>query len=170
MDFYFKINGGVMLSAHPAKSFFIFSFLLLAGCSTGGDRMSPSAGIAPFKVESVPAGASVYVMGKNMGVTPMQLSRTDVFPSIYPREKESLYGKVTLRKDGCKDYTRAVSGDITGFGLHAKLDCGSPAPMAAQPPGETVEQRLDKVKELQSKGLITEDEAKKARERILKEL
>jgi len=162
-----------MLSAHPAKSFFIFifSFLLLAGCSTGGDRMSPSAGIAPFKVESVPAGAEVYVMGNKMGVTPMQLSRTDVFPNLYPREKESLYGKVTLRKEGCKDYTREVSGDITGFGLHAKLDCASPAPStAAQPPSETVEQRLDKVKELLNKGLISDDEAKKARERILNSL
>ena len=133
--------------------------------------MSPSAGTAPFKVESVPAGAEVYVMGKSLGVTPMQLSRTDVFPNIYPKEKESLYGKITLRKEGCKDYTRSVSGDITGFGLHAKLDCGSPTPStAAQPPSETVEQRLDKVKELLNKGLISEDEAKKARERILNSL
>jgi hypothetical protein len=134
--------------------------------------MSPSAGNAPFKVESDPAGAAVYVMGNNMGVTPMQLSRTDVFPNIYPKEKESLYGKVTLRKDGCKDYTRSVSGDITGFGLHAKLDCGSPAPSTAAQaaPSETVEQRLDKVKELLNKGLISEDEAKKARARILNEL
>ncbi|MGB9093388.1 MAG: PEGA domain-containing protein [Gallionella sp.] len=162
-----------MLSAHPAKSFIIFSLLLLAGCSSGGSAFPP-AGNAPFKVESDPAGAAVYVMGENMGVTPMQLSHTDVFPNIYPREKESLYGKIILRKAGCKDYTRTVSGDITSFGLHAKLDCASsaPAPSAAAQaaPSETVEQRLDKIKELLNKGLISEDEAKKARARILNEL
>ncbi|MGA7595966.1 MAG: PEGA domain-containing protein [Gallionella sp.] len=162
-----------MLSAHPAKSFVVFIFLLLAGCSSGG-RFFPPAGNAPFKVESDPAGAAVYVMGNNMGVTPTQISQKDVFPNIYPRENESLYGKIVLRKAGCKDYTRTVNGDITSFGLHAKLDCAStsPAPSAAvqAAPGETVEQRLDKVKELLNKGLISEDEAKKARARILNEL
>ncbi len=158
------------MPAHPAKLFVFFSLLLLAGCSSGGSAFPP-AGNAPFKVESDPAGAAVYVMGENMGVTPMQISHTDVFPNIYPRQKESLYGKIILRKAGCKDYTRTVSGDITGFGLHAKLDCGSPTPStAAQPASETVEQRLDKVKELLNKGLISEDEAKKARARILNEL
>jgi hypothetical protein len=157
-----------MLSTHPAKLFVMFSLLLMAGCSSGGSAFPP-AGNAPFKVESDPAGAAVYVMGENMGVTPMQLSHTDVFPNIYPREQESLYGKIILRKAGCKDYTRTVSGDVTNFGLHAKLDCGAP-PTAAQVPSETVEQRLDKVKDLLNKGLISEDEAKKARARILNEL
>lgn len=163
------------MSAHPAKSFIIFSLLLLAGCSSGGSAFPP-AGNAPFKVESDPAGAAVYVMGENIGVTPVQISHTDVFPNIYPREKESLYGKIILRKAGCKDYTRTVSGDITSFGLHAKLDCAASAPSAtaqAAPqaaPGETVEQRLDKIKDLLNKGLISEDEAKKARARILNEL
>ena len=65
-----------MLPAHPAKSFVIFSLLLLAGCSSGSSAFPP-AGNAPFKVESDPAGAAVYVMGNNMGVTPMQISHTD---------------------------------------------------------------------------------------------
>ena len=35
---------------------------------------------------------------------------------------------------------------------------------------ETLEQRLDKIKELLIKGLISEEEAKKARERVLNDL
>jgi hypothetical protein len=157
-----------MFLKYLAKSFAIFCLLLLAGCLTGGSMFSP-AGDKPFKIESSPSGAAVYVMGENIGVTPLEISHKDVFPNIYPREKESLYGKIILRKAGCKDYTRTVSGDVTNFGLHAKLDCGAP-PTAAQVPSETVEQRLDKVKDLLNKGLISEDEAKKARARILNEL
>jgi hypothetical protein len=160
-----------MFLKYLAKSFAIFCLLLLAGCLTGGSMFSP-AGDKPFKIESSPSGAAVYVMGENIGVTPLEISHKDVFPNIYPREKESLYGKIILKKAGCKDYTRTISGDISSYGLHAKLECAdlNPAPSAAPAPSETVEQRLDKIKDLLNKGLITEEEAKKARERILKEL
>lgn len=116
-------------------------------------------------------------MGENIGVTPLQITQKDVFPTVYPSDKVSLYGKVTLRKAGCADLTRTINGNIIVNGLRAKLDCASPAtaapapPVTAAPPvSATVEQRLNKIKELQSKGLITEEEAKKARERILNEL
>jgi hypothetical protein len=116
-------------------------------------------------------------MGEKIGVTPLLLSHNDVFPNTYPSEKVSVYGRITLKKDGCSDLTRTVSAEISNNGLHAKLNCpdtnsASSATTSADSPrnSQTVEQRLDKIKELQSKGLITEDEAKQARERILKEL
>jgi hypothetical protein len=113
-------------------------------------------------------------------VTPIQISRKDVFPNTYPREKVSEYGRVTIRKAGCADLTRTISGEIGSNGLRAKLDCGdthpasppaiSTQPSSTQTSGETAEQRLGKIRDLLNKGLITEDEAKKARERILNEL
>jgi hypothetical protein len=154
-----------------------FNLLLVAGCSSaGGSNLFPPAGNNPIKIESVPSGAEVYVMGEKVGVTPLQINSQDVFPNTYPRNKESEYGRITLKKAGCSDFTRTVSGDISSAGLHAKLDCGnnnpaSPGTTAEAPrSSDTVEQRLDKIKDLLSKGLITEEEAKKARERILNEL
>ena len=164
-----------MFLKHSAKSLVIFNLLLLAGCSAGGS-MFAAAGEKPIKIESIPPGADVYVMGEKVGETPFQISRDKVFPHLYPREKESLYGKVTLRKPGCLDFTRTISTDIGNYGLHAQLDCGdtysspSAAHVSAPPASETVEQRLNKIKELQRKGLITEEEAKKAREHILNDL
>ena len=170
-----------MFLKYSARSFAIFNLLLVAGCS-GTGNLFPPAGDKPFKIESNPSGAAVYVMGENIGVTPLEIRHKDVFPNIYPREKESMYGKVTLKKAGCSDLTRTVNADISSYGLHAKLDCTSlnPAPSApsapsaaakaAPRPSETVEQRLDKIKDLLNKGLISEDEAKKARARILNEL
>jgi hypothetical protein len=160
------------------KALALFSLLLAAGCSPigGPGNYFPAAGDNPIKIESDPSGAAVYVMGEKVGVTPLKISHKDVFPNTYPKEKESVYGRITLKKEGCSDFTRTVSAEIGNAGLHARLDCGdiNPAPSKtsrdAPRSSETVEQRLDKIKDLLNKGLITEEEAKQARERILKDL
>jgi hypothetical protein len=171
------------------------ALLLLAGCATidkAGDSVKDLfAGNAQdsIQIESEPPGADVYVMGKNVGATPLSLSRKDVFPLTYPKEKESLYGSVTLKKPGCADYAKPVSAGVLDKGLKATLACGDTAPVAprtakmppapmpeqAQPAAapaasDAVEQRLEKIKRLLDKGLINEDEAKKARERVLNDL
>ena len=117
---------------HSAKSLAVFSVVLVAGCSNAGSWFPPS-GDKPFKVESEPSGAEVYVMGANLGVTPVEISQKDVFPTVYPSDKVSLYGKVTLRKAGCADLTKTINGNIIASGLRAKLDCANPAPAAPAP-------------------------------------
>ena len=111
-------------------------------------------------------------MGEKVGVTPLKISHQDVFPNIYPREKLSLYGRVTLKKAGCSDFTRTVNSEISNGGLRAQLDCVSMSPASSRAFMEApnLEQRLDKIKELLNKGLISEEEAKKARERVLNDL
>jgi hypothetical protein len=168
-----------MYLKNSGKALALSSLMLAAGCSSVGGTnndiggLFPSAGNKLIKIESDPPGATVYVMGKDRGVTPLKISNTDVFPNIYPKEKESLYGKVTLKKSGCTDVTRAVNADIIDSGLRAKLDCGDLNPTSsknAPRSNETVEQRLEKIKYLLSKGLISEEEAKKAREHIINDL
>ncbi|MEO6974639.1 MAG: PEGA domain-containing protein [Gallionella sp.] len=162
-----------MFLKHTGKTLALFSLLFAAGCSSSGGtgNLFAAAGDKPIKIESIPPGADVYVMGENIGATPIMIKRDRVFPNLYPKEKESLYGKVTLRKAGCLDFTRTISTEIGNYGLHAKLDCGDTnsgsASATASRTSETVEQRLDKVKDLLGKGLITDEEAKKAREHIL---
>jgi hypothetical protein len=160
-----------MILKHPARALALVNLVLVAGCSSTGADLFPAAGNNPIKIESVPPGADVYVMGEKVGVTPLQISRKDVFPNTYPRDKESVYGRITLKKEGCADFTRTVSAEISNAGLHAKLDCGDTNPAGTAPrSGETAEQRLGKIKDLLNKGLITEEEAKKARERVLNDL
>lgn len=164
-----------MFWKHSAKTFVLLNLLFVAGCSSMGD-LFPAAGEHPFKIESDPTGAAVYVMGEKIGVTPIMISYKDVFPNIYPKEKVSVYGRITLKKEGCADFTRMVSAEISNAGLSAKLDCADMYPASSKTSrdaprsSETVEQRLDKIKDLLSKGLISEEEAKQARERILNDL
>jgi PEGA domain len=160
---------------HSAKAFAVFNLLLVAGCSSPGG-LFPAVGNDPFKVDSDPVGAAVFVMGENIGVTPVMISHKDVFPNTYPREKEALYGRVTLKKEGCVDFTRTISTEISNNGLRAHLDCATTDSAASGTAGdgrhgvETVEQRLARIKDLLGKGLITEEEAGRARARILNEL
>ncbi len=156
---------------------FVMAFLTTGCSSTGGmNNLFPAAGDNPIKIESEPSGAEVFVMGEKLGVTPLKISHQDVFPNIYPREKLPLYGRVTLKKAGCADFTRTISTEISNAGLRAQLDCVNMSPassrafMEAPHANESVEQRLDKIKELLNKGLISEEEAKKARERVLNDL
>ena len=164
-----------MFPQRSVKTLIWLSLWLVAGCSAGdgANSLFPSAGNQSFQIESEPGGAEVYAMGEKVGVTPLQLDRKQVFPNVYPKEKESLYGRVTLKKPGCEDFTRPVSMKIASSGLRAELNCGdagqaaSATPAQAPRAGETVEQRLEKIRDLLGKGLISEDEAKRARERIL---
>jgi len=163
-----------MLFRKSFKLLAILGLVLAAGCSSRGSFFQP-VGNGTIKIDSVPSGADVYVMGDKVGITPTEISSDAVFPNLYPNEKLSLYGKVTLKKTGCADFTRPVSADINSAGLHAKLDCAEANPAAAAPNqvprvSETAEQRLEKIKDLLNKGLITEDEAKQARARVLNDL
>jgi len=127
-----------------------------------------------ISVESDPSGAEVYVMGKKVGITPLEVRQIEVFPLTYNPGQQSLYGTIVLRYSGCHDYTQRVSTTAYGKGINAKLDCGQkPAEAARTDRKEAdalIEKRLQKLKELREKGLITEEEAKATRRRILEGL
>jgi hypothetical protein len=170
--------GGIMFLKLSGKALALFSLMLAAGCSSTGGASSlfPPAGDNPINIESDPSGADVYVMGEKVGITPLKISHGDVFPNIYPKEKVSVYGRIILKKAGCSDFTRTVNAEISSAGLRAQLNCESmnPSPAGtagnAPPIRESAEQRLEKIKDLLNKGLITEEEAKKAREHIINDL
>jgi len=113
-------------------------------------------------IESEPAGAAVYAMGRNIGVTPLTIRQEVVFPMNYDPDKRDLYGTVLLRKTGCKDFRQHVSTDAYRFGIKATLDCGQ-----KKTGSNSIEQRLRQLKELHDKGLITDEEEKATRQRIL---
>ncbi|HQT26765.1 MAG TPA: PEGA domain-containing protein, partial [Burkholderiales bacterium] len=156
------------------KALALFPLLLVAGCSSidgvenDVGNLFQSNSNNPIRIQSVPTGADVYVMGEKVGTTPLKIEQKDVFPNSYPKEKQDLYGKVTLKKAGCSDYVKTVNTKIIDVGLKARLDCGqnSPAIQQGSAPqysmparmSKTVEQRLEEIKDLQNKGLITDDE------------
>jgi len=153
--------------------------LLLHGCSN--TVAPPKHGEIP--VDSEPSGATVYVMGKVQGNTPLVIQLQDVFPIVYAPDQQDLYGLVILKKDGCQDYLQRVSSAILTTGVNAKLDCTDVAAEQTPtqiPPADqsgipvaaptSLKQRLIRLDELHQDGLITDEEYAAARRRILDEL
>lgn len=149
---------------NKALVFFCLVFLLISCAgnpagSVGGERL---------KVKSKPVGAEVYVMGELLGLTPLELSVSKVFPVVYPPEKQKLYGHVVLMREGCETKRVSLSTQRLARGIHVQLVC--------QPSGvaDTVDVKLDGKQSLQAlqrllkDGFINELEYQMIRQRILK--
>jgi hypothetical protein len=159
--------------------------LAVGGCLGGSPLVS---GGGSTRVESVPSGAEVFVMGERLGITPLAVADARIFPIQYPRELSALYGKVLLRHPGCEDLVRAIDLRATNEGLNGILACGGAAepsdrgapasaanPVAAPvPPGadapRPTEERLAQIEALRRDGLIGAEEAHALRDRVLREV
>jgi hypothetical protein len=147
-------------------------------------------------IDSEPHGANVYVADKPIGVTPLAVVLDDVFPMRWTgRTKKDEEGfafyrrlaKLTIKKDGCEPYSAQVTGQELTKDINITLKCDPnykpetpaatttapvavPAAPAAASLPSNVEQRLQNLEGLKQKGLITEEEYRVQRQRILGEL
>ena len=149
----------------------LISAAALSACAgTGGPRET-------ITLDSDPQGARVYVAGREIGVTPLKVVLDDTFPRHWTsrvRADEEAFASyrraetVDLKKDGCETYTQVFVEQELQDDVKVALKCDPnykpPAP-AGQP--QTVEQRLRALEDLKRKGLVTDDEYRAQRERIL---
>ncbi|MFK5895147.1 MAG: PEGA domain-containing protein [Pseudomonadota bacterium] len=89
------------------------------GC--GGIGLAPSNNV--ISVNSVPSEAKVYVMGHKIGNTPLKVQQRQVFPVVFDPDDSTLYGTITLKKEGCTDYREKVSFAVLEDGINAQMDC-----------------------------------------------
>lgn len=161
--------------------------LLLQGC--GLDRM--------ITIDSEPQGAVVKADGKQVGTTPLQVNPDQVFPPRWYGTTYKVMGKLDLERDGCEGYSQEVNDLVLSKDIKATLRCAPgvkavpkaasqtpaavmPAPMpsatapmpapAAAAVNGGIEQRLQQLKTLHDKGLITDQDYNEQRQRILSEL
>lgn len=142
------------------------SILVLQGCS--GGRM--------ITIDSEPQGASILADGKNIGQTPMEIETDEVFPPRWVGTTYIVKGKLAIQKEGCEKFTMDVNDNNLSKDINASLTCtnaamssgtekaGSMKPVVIE---ESVEQRLQELKNLYDKGVITEKEYSEQRKRIL---
>lgn len=170
-----KISKGSL--ALPARLLSVSLVTAVLGCS--GNSMLPKTSNS-FTVNSVPEGATVYVLGKAVGETPLTLEQRNVFPTVYPPELQNLYGKVELRHEGCETLQRPVSGHVLANGLRARLKCEKMAQTSGEQAGgslgvgtastKSIKLRLRELQALKEEGLVSEEEYQVQRQRILNEL
>jgi len=162
-----KIVHAVVLSG--SFGLFIVTGQGCAGVATRADE---------FSVTTEPPGAAVYAMGERLGVTPLTIRQESVFPVVYQPDQQHLYGTLLLRKEGCREHSQRVSSAALHKGIAVNLDCGGRAveeaaeqrepaqPQAARTPAT----RLRRLDQLRQEGLISDQEYRAIRSRILSEL
>jgi len=168
--------------------------VILSGCA-GGDVI-PGGQVT---IKSRPVNAQIFVDGEMIGHTPKEINPNEVFPARWKNMTLQAEGNLTLKKQGCKTYTMKVNDSVLIQGIDVVLECSdaiaqeqvkqhapkmapapmmqtipavapAPAPVPQKTTETAIEQRLNKIKSLRDKGVISEQEYQQNRTRILGEL
>ncbi len=152
--------------------------LLLVACDSSMIRPD-----APKEVEltSAPPGAVVKVSGKEIGTTPLRVRPGDVFPSGIKNWGYQYYGTLEFSKPGCRPVRIEIDDAVAKKNHHVELQCEqgagatrgaeetAPAP-SVSPDGADVAARLRRVEALHNEGVLTDEEYRAVRRRILDQL
>ncbi|MDZ7595962.1 MAG: PEGA domain-containing protein [Thiobacillus sp.] len=150
----------------------------LSGCAgTGGGSETPSGQI---RITAEPAGAIAYADGAELGATPLAIVPGNHFRSGFAGLSYRYVGKLSIKKAGCDTWTTDVNDAILAKDIHARLKCdpnyqpaaAAPAPgtPAGTATGDQTIERLERIESLRKKGLISEEEYKASRARIIEKL
>ena len=178
-------NGGPMHLGHKHTLTMTLLALVMTG-GLAGCAANPSAPAGRITIDSEPQGAQVFVADKQIGVTPVAVVLDEVFPMRWTsRTKKDDEGfafyrrldTLTIKQAGCDTYSALMDTyDLThDIKISLKCDPNYKPPVAATPPAQpapadSVEQRLERLETLKQKGLISDEEYRTQRQRILGEI
>lgn len=156
---------------------------MLSGCAaTGGSNETRSGQI---RITSEPAGAIAYADGTELGATPLEIVPGTHFRSGFVGLTYRYVGKLSISKAGCDTWSTEVNDNILSKDVHAILKCdpdyrpaaatpSSPAKPVVPIPEPASEdpyiERLERLESLRQKGLISDEEYRQLRARILEKL
>jgi hypothetical protein len=162
-----------MLARLKTTGLILSTIVLMQGCS-GSSVKQPNLP----NVTSNPSGATVYANILKLGETPLRHNLFDAFPAGWENSIYQAQGVLVVKKEGCDDFTLKVTDHILRNPIHAELKCSEvikenksiPVVTTVTPPPGGTEKRLIELDGLYKKGVITKEEYKSTRERILNEL
>ena len=163
------------------KALFISAVIMLQGCSGAAVKEG-----RPANVTSNPSGAEVYANGEKLGVTPLHYELHKAFPAGWKNMMYQAQGVLMVKMDGCEDFTLQVNDYVLSNPIHADMVCSDEITPEVEttvsqevkgPVGETItspqneiENRLNELEDLYERGVITREEYRETRERILSEI
>ncbi len=149
--------------------FVIVSVILLQGCSGSSIKQAK-----PADVTSSPSGAMVFASGVELGKTPLHFDLYDAFPGGWTGMTYHAQGVFMVKKDGCESYAVNVDDNYLSKPIHVELKCNeiksTEKTITTEALAKSTERRLEELDALYKKGVITQDEYKANRARILNEL
>ncbi len=151
----------------------------LAFGATGcvGPLRESGGGVHTIRVLSEPPGATVLADGRELGTTPLVIRPGEVFPARFVGREYRYAGTLALRRPGCRPWSVQVDDAVLARDVVARLECGPgaavPASVREKPTvsaGDPVAERLRRARRLHEEGLITDEEYRALRRRILESL
>ena len=151
------------------------ALVLLGGCAAGRS----------LTISSDPPGARVLADGRELGETPLTVQQDEAFPPRWIGSSYMVKGTLALEKPGCARVSMPVDDGVLSRDIDVSLQCEpGAAPAADQPVTKTgdkpapvsqpaamasgdIEQRLQRLRGLHEKGLITDEEYAEQRKRVL---
>jgi len=130
-------------------------------------------------IDTNPQGAKVIADGREIGITPLKIEPDEAFPPRWFGGSYLVKGNLELKKPECEPVSMKVNDMILSKDVTRKLNCSDasdnnsktkPQSTKAMTINSTIEQRLEKLNRLNTKGLISGEEYKTQRRRILNEL
>ena len=163
------------------KLLLISTVITIQGCS--GSTIQEEG---PASVTSNPSGAEVYANGQKLGETPLHYKLYKAFPAGWKNMMYQAQGVLMVKMDGCEDFILQVNDYVLSKPVHAELVCSdkitpdakskgilevkSPVGESFASPQSDIEDRLNQLKDLYKRGVITTEEYSETRERILNEI
>jgi hypothetical protein len=178
---HFNIRNAMRLSRSPSKKWLaLLAFTAgLSACASTGSNESQGGRI---RITSEPAGATAYADGAEIGATPLEIVPGNHFHSGFAGFSYRYVGKLSLKKAGCETWSNEVNDNILSKDINTKLKCDpnfQPAPAASAPAAGSPAispakdhsiERLEQIEALHKKSLISDEEYKQLRARILEQL
>jgi hypothetical protein len=151
---------------------------VLSGCA--GMESSSEHHAGQIKITSEPAGAVAYADGSELGVTPLEITPANYFRSGFMGLSYRYLGRLSIKKAGCETWSTEVDDAVLAKDIHAKLKCdpdfkpaSAPASAVGSAPsssGDQMIERLERIESLHKKGLISDEEYKQLRARVIEGL
>lgn len=160
-----------------------------------GDAQPADGGGKQIEIRTNPAGAEVLANGRPIGITPVTVTPGNHWSTGFKAAKDygvnfQYVGTLTIRMPGCKDFSTDVDDYLLRKDIAVKLECGPDYQPVTAAPGqrraapayapaargdfetseEIMARRLRRLEGLRNRGLITDDEYRQVRQRILGEL
>ncbi|MGA7179886.1 MAG: PEGA domain-containing protein [Thiobacillaceae bacterium] len=155
---------------------------LAIGCASVGQSDNAPGKI---RITSEPVGAVAYADGSELGTTPLEIVPGNYFRSGFVGFSYRYFGKLSMKKAGCETWSTEVNDYILSKDVNATLKCdpnfqpaststpsvtGTSVSMPSSPATDQTVERLERLETLHKKGLISDDEYKQLRARVLDKL
>ena len=164
-----------MMRAHRLATALAAATLAFGVTGCVGPLRESGGGVHTIRVLSEPPGATVLADGRELGTTPLVIRPDEVFPARFVGREYRYAGTLALRRPGCRPWSVQVDDAVLARDVVARLECspGAAAPARGKPTvsGEDpVAERLRRARRLHEEGLITDEEYRALRRRILESL